>query len=331
MSQPREIIIKTSPVVFLKRLIAIEFLFGLSTAVASVWIDFPDVYNDLQLTRFASITIITAIIITTIQIAIVAVAFITWYFDSYKVTKDVVLHRQGNFFGVSDVAKTRALLDVMVKQSKLGETFNYGNLQLVTVDGPRDRTLRNISNPYHYADAVKTFITPKQLDVNRRLQKSILNMIAEGEGQYIEFKSSFSWDYRRQRINKDLNKAVMKNIVGFMNSTGGAILIGVGDEGEILGLETEMRAQGKPNRDGFENIFNMAFNKMVGAEYRHYLTVEFETIRDKTVCRVLVLPSPQPVFVTHNNKEEFYIRTGNSSQPLTISQAINYIQTHFEQ
>ena len=104
----------------------------------------------------------------------------------------------------------------------------------------------------------------------------------------------------------------------------------MGDEGEILGLEKELQSLGKPNVDGFENVFNMAFNRMVGVEFSSFVSVDFSEIGGKTVCRVLVSAAPQPVFLNHNSKEEFYIRTGNSSQPLTISQAIQYIQTHFE-
>jgi hypothetical protein len=330
MSHPEEIVIKTTPVVFLKRLVAIELFFALSTTLLALWIDIPDAYTDLQLERFGSLTLLVSIAITTVQILIVAAAFITWYFDKYTVSKDAILHQKGSFFGVSDVVKPQALAEVNAKQSKLGRTFNYGTLELVTIDGDKPRRLHNLPNPYHQAEIIKSLIAPKQLDINRQLQQPILDMIAAGEGQYVEFKSSFSWDYRRQRINKDLNKAVMKNVVGFMNTTGGAILMGVDDEGQILGLEKEMKTQGKPNRDGFENGFNMVFNKMVGAEFRHYLVVEFKEFDQKTVCRVLVMPSPQPVYLNHNNNEEFYIRTGNSSQPLTVSKAVNYIQTHFD-
>ena len=73
----------------------------------------------------------------------------------------------------------------------------------------------------------------------------------------------------------------------------------------------------------------MTFNKMVGVEYSNYVRVNFAEFDGKTVCRVVALPAPEPVFLKHKNTEEFYIRTGNSSQPLSMSQAIKYIQTHF--
>ena len=329
MTTADEIIIKTSPVVFLKRLIFIEFFWAMLTTWLSLQINLPQMYNDLQLTRIASFSIVVAVIVTAIQIFIIALAFIAWHFDTYRVDKHRIIHQRGHFFGVSDLAQTQALLGVKVQQSRLAVTFNYGTLELLTVNPSRRVFLKNVPNPNHYAGLIERLIAPQQLDVNQQLQKSITQLISAGEGQYVEFKASFSWDYRQQRINKDLNKAVLKNVAAFMNSTGGVILIGVGDEGEIVGLETEFQSMKKPNPDGFENIFNMAFNKMIGVQFSDHVSVDFEVIQGKTVCRILILPASQPVYLTYNNQEEFYIRTGNSSQPLTVSQAISYIQRHF--
>ena len=74
----------------------------------------------------------------------------------------------------------------------------------------------------------------------------------------------------------------------------------------------------------------MAFNQMIGAEYRQYVHLEFETIAEKTLCAARVQPTSAPAYLTFKGKEEFYIRTGNSTQPLTVSKATTYIQMHFE-
>ena len=329
MSQQGKLVIKTSPVVFLKRLVVIEFLFTLISIFLFLSFDLNQIYDDLQLARISSYGVLLAIIIAVFQVLIVALAFITWYADSYEIDKNNIIRRHGNFLGASQVAQTQTLTNVELAQSRLGEALNYGTLELTPLDSPKKRYIKNIPNPGHYAEVIKLLIRPRQMDVKHELQKSISQMIGEGEGQYVEFKSSFSWDYRRQSVNRDLNKAVMKNIVAYMNTTGGVVLMGVDDEGEILGLEKEFQTLHKSNVDGFENTFNMTFNKMVGVEYSNYTKVEFAEIDGKTVCRVVVLPAPEPVFLKHKNTEEFYIRAGNSSQPLTISRAVKYIQTHF--
>ena len=330
MNTAEAIDIKTSPVVFLKRLIVIELIWTLLTTWLSFALDFSQLYIDLQLARIASFSLVVAIIVAAVQIFIIALAFVAWYFESYSVDRQRITHQRGTFFGVSHLVQTQALIEVRVRQSGLGQRFNYGTLELLTVNPAKKVHFKNIPNPNHYAELIKGLISRPQMNVEALLQQSIARLIAVGEGQYLEFKASFSWDYRQQRINRDLNKAVMKNVVAFMNSTGGVILIGVGDEGEIVGLESEFQSMKKPNSDGFENIFNMAFNKMVGVELSDFVTVDFEVIEGKTVCRILVLPASQPVYLTINNQEEFYIRTGNSSQPLTISQAVAYIRRHFD-
>ena len=54
-------------------------------------------------------------------------------------------------------------------------------------------------------------------------QKPVRELIAAGESQFVEFKASLMWDYRQQRANKALYDPVMKNVVGFMNATGGRL------------------------------------------------------------------------------------------------------------
>jgi len=329
MNYSQEIVIKPSPVVFLRWLIAIELISVLLSLFFSFTFDLPANYEAWPVSRYASFTIAVTVAATGLQLAIIVVAFFIWYVNTYRVDSDKITHLQATFFGASELIKTQTIASINVIQSGLGQKFNYGSLELVSVEGKPIR-LKNIPNPLHYKAEIERLIMPRQIDVANLLEKPLPALIAEGESQHLEFKSSFSWDYRRQSINRDLNKAVMKNIVGFMNTSGGALLLGVADDGEILGLEKEFQSLKKPDVDGFENGFNIAFNNMIGAEYRHYINVDFEVIADKTVCRIVALPAPEPVYLTLKNTEEFYIRTGNASQPLSISKAVKFIQTRFD-
>ena len=42
--------------------------------------------------------------------------------------------------------------------------------------------------------------------------KSLAQLLAGGEGQFLEYKSSLMWDYRKQAVNKELYEPVMKNL-----------------------------------------------------------------------------------------------------------------------
>jgi hypothetical protein len=329
MSRSQEIVIKTSPVVFLSWLIAIELVGGLFGFVLALLIDLPDVYTDLQLTRYASFNFMLGLVLTLVQVSVISVAFFVWFFNTYRADREKITQQRVTFFGTRDLVRTQAIAGIKVKQSWLGRSFNYGTLELLPLDKKAVLKLRHIPNPAHYAAEIRNLIRPRHVEIDQEAEKSIPALIASGESQTLEFKSSFSWDYRRQSINRGLNKAVMKNIVGFMNTTGGIILLGIDDDGRILGLEQEFQSLPKPNVDGFENSFNTVFANMIGAEYRHYMSLEFEVLDNRTVGRILAFPAPEPVYLVNKNNEEFYIRTGNSSQPLSIRKAVKYIETHF--
>src|SRR6185369_13409521 len=59
-------------------------------------------------------------------------------------------------------------------------------------------------------------------------EQAIADLIAKGESAELEFKSSARWDVRASRINKELERVIVKTVAAFMNSkTGGTLLIGV--------------------------------------------------------------------------------------------------------
>ncbi len=329
-TQSQNFSITASPFTFLKRLIVIEFFWAFLPILAAVIFNLTDLYNQTPVARGVPYELFSLIVMTSIQILIIAAAFLSWYLQKYQVDREAITLKRGDLFEAKTLIHTQSISDIEVQQGKPGQLFDYGTLLINSADGEQQVRLKDVPNPAHYAERIKALIDPPD-EAAAQKQKPVSDMILEGENQYLEFKSSFVWDYRQQRANKDLRLPTMKNVAAFMNSAGGVLLIGVDDEGEILGLENDFKTQRKPNVDGFENNFNMAFNRMIGAEFRRYVDVVFETIEGKTICALYVKPSSEPVFLTHNNKEKFYIKTGNSSIDLSISQATSYIASHFSQ
>jgi hypothetical protein len=70
-------------------------------------------------------------------------------------------------------------------------------------------------------------------------EANIETMIVQGESDQLEFKSSLSWSYRGNQIDKRLESVVLKTIAAFANADGGKLIIGVDDEGTVLGLERD--------------------------------------------------------------------------------------------
>lgn len=162
-------------------------------------------------------------------------------------------------------------------------------------------------------------------------------MIAEGESGELEFKSSLRWDFQEETVNKKLEDVVLKTIAAFANSQGGTLLIGVSDDGAILGLEGDYHALGGANRDKFElhlrNLLNSCFGKVLPS---NKIKVTFPEIGGLEICQIDVQPALNAVVISAKDKdgqarEKFYVRSGNSSQELSMSEMQAYVKERFEQ
>jgi len=153
----------------------------------------------------------------------------------------------------------------------------------------------------------------------------IKDLIAEGENDRIEFKSSLRWDWKTNVLNKFLEIAVTKTISAFLNSHGGILLIGVSDEGQILGLKKDYPTLKRADGDGFIQFLVQVMNNRLGKEFSQYISANIKNVEGKDLCIINVKQSPNPVFIKYDNKEEFYIRASATSQPLNVREATEYI------
>jgi membrane protein YdbS with pleckstrin-like domain len=325
----REFTIRKTPFLFLKWLVIIEFFFALLPFLAVILINLRPSYEGTPLAGTVSYNLLLAIGMTTLQVLILAISFVAWYFPVYHVNRQRILLRRSNLFEDRKVADTQAISRIEVKQGRLARRLDYGTLVLTCAGTAGTARMNHIPNPASYAGLIEDVVDLEETVAPPPELPAVGELIAGGDNQYVEFKSSLMWDYRRQMVNKALYEPVMKNIAGFMNAKGGAVLIGVDDDGRVLGLDPDYQAIKKPDSDGFENVFNMAFNKMIGVEYRRFVDVRFPSIDGKEICVVAVRPSLQPAYLQARGNETFYLRAGNASVPLTVSQAARYIGEHF--
>ena len=101
------------------------------------------------------------------------------------------------------------------------------------------------------ADELNEFLESITKTVDTEVHMPLDEMIAEGESGDLEFKSSLRWSYRESRLDKKLEQVIMKSIAAFSNCEGGTLLIGVDDEGELLGLDYDCTTL-DGNKDEFE-------------------------------------------------------------------------------
>jgi predicted DNA binding CopG/RHH family protein len=159
---------------------------------------------------------------------------------------------------------------------------------------------------------------------------SLINRIKHGETATLEFKSSLRYNIRANKMDRDIENSTLKTIVAFCNTKGGELLIGVGDDKSVLGIEHD----GFPNEDKFQlHLRNLLMDRIVPsvAEFVEFSMVMLD---ERAVCHVTCKQSKrQEIWLKpdKNAPELFYVRMGPSSTELQPRQALAYIKEHFEQ
>jgi len=161
------------------------------------------------------------------------------------------------------------------------------------------------------------------------LEGDLRTLIARGESANLEFKSSFRWDLKENKLNRALEGVVLKTIAGYMNGDGGTLLIGVADDGNIVGLAHDYPTLKKPDRDGFEQALMTAIATKLGADACRSVQIVFHRIDGQEVCRVIVVPTRRPVYLREGDAPRLYVRTGVSTRELNVQEAVNYTSEHW--
>lgn len=159
--------------------------------------------------------------------------------------------------------------------------------------------------------------------------EEVQELILAGESDTVEFKSTLRYDLRTKEVNKKLEYVIAKTIAAFMNSDGGNLFIGVGDNQNMLGLVDDISTLSKPNIDGFELHLVEVIKKYIGVGLISHVKISFPTVEDTQICRIKVSKSGKPVFTQYEGKEDFFVRSGCSSQPLGREEQSAYEKSHW--
>ena len=154
---------------------------------------------------------------------------------------------------------------------------------------------------------------------------STKNVIEQGESRYVEFKSTLRYNLKANKNDPNIELASLKTVAAFLNTSGGTLLIGVTDDGNIEGLEKDNFV----NDDKLLLHFNNLLRDKIGEQTLGLVHFEIVEIDSKKIFRVDVSKANSPVFVTHQNSEYFFVRSGPSTLKLKLSEFYNYNQKHF--
>jgi hypothetical protein len=159
----------------------------------------------------------------------------------------------------------------------------------------------------------------------------IAALIHQDESVEVEFKASAWWDIPRNKKEK-FNKRISEAVAAFLNvEKGGTLLIGVDDNGSIVGIECDYnkKLDNRKNRDTYANNLMTSLLNACGQDCGTCIQISFGQIEAKDICRVTVSPSPRPVYIKDGQDEYFYIRAGNSNRALKVREANDYIKSRW--
>ncbi len=163
-------------------------------------------------------------------------------------------------------------------------------------------------------------------------QRSIHDIIADGESNILEFKERARWSYGTNRKGKS-EQIIIKSVAGFMNTEGGTLLIGVADDRTITGLKADYATLSKGDRDGYERFLTQLIGDKISGPSPALCRISFHEIDGKDVCRIDVSASSKPVFacpVSSKEFTDFWVRQGNKTEQFYGSELLQYKEDHWE-
>lgn len=161
---------------------------------------------------------------------------------------------------------------------------------------------------------------------------SIEAQITKGESLHLEYKSSARWNVKANMQDKKMEHVIAKTISAFMNTEGGALIIGVEDDGNVIGLENDYKVSGNKGRDGFELFLNDLVADRLDGVTASNIKVDFTEIEGKDICRVVANASRRKVYcksIGSNVAAEFWVRAGNSTRQLHGQEMDMYVEDHW--
>lgn len=314
------IIIRKSPLVLVKNIVVFQTFFTTFVALLTLYLSETD-----TVILGSDWSFLLAVII--LGVGILVFLFLRWYLTAYIIANESITMKSGLLRRNRHVVKKQSGHRYEITESIFGRFLKYKNVKIFF--GDNYVLLKSISS--ESLELVIENLEPKRekLGLDELKQYSLEELISFGESSQLEYKSTLRYDLKLKELNRDLEEAVIKNIAAFLNTTGGVLLIGVDDKGNIRGLEDDYQSLPKQNSDGLENHLNQLIKKYLGSEILQFIDITFENHKKHDVCRINITSAPDPVYTRFKETEHFFIRTGNSVTSLEVSEAVKYFNNNF--
>ena len=186
---------------------------------------------------------------------------------------------------------------------------------------------RRITDDRAFGDVIKNLL----FDQYVRGHRSAEELIGQGESMTLEFKSTLRWNLKEDRKDrKGVTRTALKSIAAFLNTEGGDLLLGVADDGGVVGIERDQFE----SDDKFMLHLTQAVRNGLGDRAGTCIDPNVQVVAGRSVCVVSCRRSPEPVFlawkgVTVEEGGDFYVRSGPGTVKLSLDDAREYVRTRF--
>jgi type I restriction enzyme R subunit len=186
---------------------------------------------------------------------------------------------------------------------------------------------KRITDDSAFGAAIKNFLFDQYLRTHREAEE----LIKRGESKTLEFKSTLRWNLEEDRKDDQIvTHAVLKTIAAFLNTEGGDLLIGVADDGAIVGVERDRL----DDDDKFMRHLAQVVRNGLGDRASTCIDPRMQLVDGKSVCVVTCQRSPEPVYLNWKGMETdaagcLYVRSGPGTVRLPAESSAQYVATRF--
>ncbi|GIU92729.1 MAG: hypothetical protein KatS3mg011_1635 [Acidimicrobiia bacterium] len=159
---------------------------------------------------------------------------------------------------------------------------------------------------------------------------SLEELIAGEESGVVEFKSSAYYSYRPDVPPRVVTDSVIKTIAGFLNADGGILVVGVADDGEVLGIEPDLAAKGV-DEDRYVNwLTSVVSSSLDPSAAAAQVAISIRRFEDVPVAVIEVRRGVEPVFAKVSKSDKaFFVRMNNSTRELSGPDLVSYLKLRF--
>jgi hypothetical protein len=153
------------------------------------------------------------------------------------------------------------------------------------------------------------------------------------EGLHLERKAAALVGHGGERQPKRTT-SVLETVVAFLNTEGGTVLIGVADDGTIVGIEKDLSAVGQHGWDGWSNEMTNHLRDRIGPDVGASVKIRSEKVKGHLVAALDCPAYDRPVdlkrvaadkdWLGHDHR--MYVRLDASDHALGPKQAVEYSQ-----